>query len=110
MVLMKRLLKKTCVFAVLLFPLNIPGVTGYEETGVKAAGVVFDINSDRKVEKIGGVVQPEPLDSYIKRLTQALSAQISKLDEKVDRIERKLDARLAAGSLPAAAGPESSKA
>ena len=107
---MKPLFSKTCTLLGVLFLLNVPGVTGYEETGVKAAGVVFDINSDRKVEKIGGVVQPEPLDSYIKRLTQALSGQITQLDEKIERIEKKLDSALSSGKLAAAPGGENSKA
>ena len=88
---------KALALAALVFFLCIPRVTAdeYEERGVKAAGVVFDINSDRKVEKIGGIVQPEPLDAYLKRLTDALSAQVSNLDAKVDRVEKKLDAVLA---------------
>ncbi|MCB9800243.1 MAG: hypothetical protein H6757_05750 [Candidatus Omnitrophica bacterium] len=75
--------------AIAMLFLNIHPVFGADESsgGVKKAGVIFNIAADRRVEKIGGVVQPEPLDQYLARLFTALSEQIQTLDEKVVRLQ-----------------------
>lgn len=59
-----------------------------EEThGVLANGVVHNIAPDRKVEKIGGIMQPEPLDVYLKRLFDDLSKKLDMMDQRLQNIE-----------------------
>jgi len=58
-----------------------------ESHGVLAGGVVHNIASDRKVEKIGGIMQPEPLDFYLKRLFEDLSKKIDHIDQRLQNIE-----------------------
>lgn len=79
--------------AIFLIFLNAHPVLSADEPtgGVKKGGVIFNIAADRKVEKIGGVVQPEPLDQYLGRLFAALSEQIQEVDTKVVRIQAELD-------------------
>ena len=55
--------------------------------GVRASGVIFNIASDRKVEKIGGIMQPEPLDFYLKRLFEELSKKMDQMDLRLQSIE-----------------------
>jgi len=58
-----------------------------ESHGVLASGVVHNIAPDRKVEKIGGIMQPEPLDFYLKRLFEDLSKKMDRMDERLQTIE-----------------------
>jgi len=57
------------------------GVTGCLEQVY--AGVVRNIASDRKMEKIGGISEPEGLDKYIKRRMDALDSALAELAEKI---------------------------
>ncbi len=87
-------IQNTVLFFVILSAMVVSRSSAYaeeESAGVKAAGVVHNIAPDRKVEKIGGVMQPEPLDLYIKRLIDHLSEQISQLDQKLDRVASRLN-------------------
>lgn len=65
-------------------------VSAEEEKGVLAGGVVHNIASDRKVEKIGGILQPEPLDLYLKRLFQELSAQMTRIEKRLEDLEKEV--------------------
>lgn len=59
--------------------------------GVKKYGVVHNIAEDRRVEKVGGLYEPEGLDIYIKRHLDAFGAKIEALESKLDDFEKKLD-------------------
>ena len=63
-----------------------------ESKGVTAGGVVFNIASDRQVKKIGGIVQPEPLDLYLKRLLDSISERLERIEKKVDAAAADLQA------------------
>ncbi len=67
-----------------------------KENGVLAGGVVHNIASDRKVEKIGGILQPEPLDLYLKRLFLELSQQMTRIENRLENIEKNMPALKAA--------------
>jgi len=58
-----------------------------EKKGVLAAGVIHNIAPDRKVERVGGIMQPEPLDLYLKRLFEQMYTKMDVLDERLQRIE-----------------------
>jgi len=93
-------------FFLLLLVLELPQAWSNEEEkhGVLAAGVVHNIASDRKVEKIGGIMQPEPLDGYLKRLFEELSKKIDVIDQRLQNIETTLHQQVprsaASGSVP----------
>ncbi len=82
------------LFAVLF--LTSSAAFAEEQKGVTKGGVVFNIAADRKVESIGGIVQPEPLDLYLKRLMDNLGERLTRLEEKVDGLRE--DVRLLRGS------------
>ncbi len=83
------------IFSLGTLSLGGPAFAEDADQGVKKYGVVFDIASDRRVEKAGGIYQPEGLDKYIKRLTDDLAARITALEESNKRNGEKLDAALA---------------
>lgn len=55
-----------------------------DDTGVKSHGVIYNVAEDRRMEKIGGVYQPEDLDKYMKR-------HFDSLEQKLDNIASRLD-------------------
>ena len=57
-----------------------------EDKGVVAGGVVFNIASDRQVKSIGGIVQPEALDLYLKRRFDGLNDRLDSVERKVDSL------------------------
>jgi hypothetical protein len=59
--------------------------------GVKKYGLVHNIAEDRRVEKVGGLYEPEGLDLYMKRHMDVLEEQIKGLKNKLDTMDRKLD-------------------
>lgn len=61
------------------------------ETGVKSHGVVFNMASDRKIEKVGGIYQPEDLDKYVDRRIDEISEKIDKLQKQLDEATRALE-------------------
>lgn len=80
-----------------------------ERQGVVAGGVVHNIASDRKVEKIGGILQPEPLDSYLKRLFDNLSKKLDLMDERLQNIEEAIHSGLARPPITPSGNPERSQ-
>ncbi|MBI3306469.1 MAG: hypothetical protein HYZ84_01495 [Candidatus Omnitrophica bacterium] len=56
------------------------------ESGVVRHGVTHNIAADRKVEKVGGIYEPEGLDKYLKRKFDELGEKIDKLSQKVDAL------------------------
>ena len=71
----------------LLFSGLSPAWSDDESHGVLAGGVIHNIAADRKVEKIGGIMQPEPLDFYLKRLFDELSKKMDQMDLRLQNIE-----------------------
>ncbi len=61
------------------------------ETGVRHNGVVFNIAKDRRVEKVGGIYEPEGLDKYVDRRMSEISEKMQKLEGQVELLLKKLD-------------------
>ena len=79
--------------------------TKTKDEGVTSHGVVFNIAKDRKVEKVGGLYEPEGLDKYVDRKVSELSermarfeAQLDQTNSKLDEISKKLSAMTSAAS------------
>ena len=58
-----------------------------EGSRVQGQGFRHQIAVDRKIEKYGGLYEPEALDVYMKRKFDALSEQIAQLQEKLEAVE-----------------------
>ena len=78
-----------------------------QEQGVKVNGVVFNISKDRKIEKIGGVYNPEGLDKYVDRRLnemnerlQTIETHIAESNTKLDKLAEQLSAAAAKDSVP----------
>ncbi|MFZ5801922.1 MAG: hypothetical protein ACOY3K_02260 [Candidatus Omnitrophota bacterium] len=63
-----------------------------ELVGVKTKGVFFNVASDRRVENIGGVYQPEGLDIYLKRNLDTMSEEIRDLRKDVQDLAKGIEA------------------
>lgn len=61
-----------------------------QDGGVKSHGVIHNIAEDRKVERIGGIYEPEGLDKYMKRKFDAMSEKIDSLEAKVDQLTQEV--------------------
>jgi len=59
--------------------------------GVKKYGIVHNIAEDRRVEKVGGLYEPEGLDIYVKRHLDSLAAEIKGLESRLDAMNKKID-------------------
>jgi len=64
------------------------------DQGVKHNGVVFNIAKDRKIEKIGGIYEPEGVDKYVNRKINEVNDRIERLEVQVIDSNKKLDAIL----------------
>jgi len=62
-----------------------------EERGVTHNGVVFNIAKDRKIERIGGLYEPEGIDKYFERKMDEVKVRIAGLEEKLNESNKKLD-------------------
>jgi hypothetical protein len=80
--------RKAVMIGLLVFFSGLPRAWAEEEShGVLASGVIHNIAPDRKVEKIGGIMQPEPLDTYLKRLFDELFIKMDQMDQRLQKIE-----------------------
>ena len=70
-----------------------------KEEGVKHNGVVFNIAKDRKVEKIGGIYEPEGLDKYVERRMNEVTEHMNRIEAQVEKISQKLEAMSASTSI-----------
>lgn len=66
-----------------------------EGAGVKRHGVIHNIADDRKVERVGGIYEPESLDKYMRRKfdevfskLDRMEGQLTDLQTAVERIEK----------------------
>ena len=62
-----------------------------KDVSVKKLGVSWNIAEDRKMERIGGMYEPEGLDKYMKRYFEQLSAKVEQLTEQSKRLEKKVE-------------------
>lgn len=62
-----------------------------QETGVRHHGVVFNISKDRRIEKVGGIYEPEGLDKYVDRRMGEINARIDSLEAQVKETNSKID-------------------
>lgn len=62
-----------------------------KDVSVKKLGVSWNIAEDRKMERIGGIYEPEGLDKYMKRYFEQLSAKVDQLTEQSKRLEKKIE-------------------
>lgn len=62
-----------------------------EEQGVLVNGVFLNIAKDRKIEKVGGIYEPEGLDKYVERRINLLDDRLQKMEEQMQETNRKLD-------------------
>lgn len=65
-------------------------VQAEEEAGVKVNGVSFNIASDRRIIKVGGVYQPEELDFYMKRRFDDIQTQLAQIQESQKKLEERI--------------------
>lgn len=65
-----------------------------DEAGEKRYGVVQNIAEDRKVERVGGIYEPEGLDKYMKRRFDAMDSRLDELNAKMDDLGARLDKAL----------------
>lgn len=65
--------------------------SGSDGEGVKKHGVVHNIAEDRRVEKVGGLYEPEGLDIYMKRHLDTLESQVRALEGKLETVNKKID-------------------
>lgn len=80
-----------------------------DNSGVVRYGVTHNIAEDRKVEKVGGIYEPEGLDKYMKRKFDDLEAKIEGLAEKIEGLTRSIkdiDSKVAQIKTPAKPEPE----
>jgi hypothetical protein len=54
--------------------------------GVKAHGVIHNIAEDRRIEKIGGLYEPEGVDKYMKRHFDKINERIRSLEQQLDKL------------------------
>lgn len=59
---------------------------------VKVNGIIFNVAKDRRVEKVGGIYEPEGLDKYVDRRVGELSGRLERMESQLDETNRKLDA------------------
>ncbi|MBI4550376.1 MAG: hypothetical protein HY714_05575, partial [Candidatus Omnitrophica bacterium] len=69
---------------------RVLGAQDETDEGVKKFGTVHNIAEDRKIEKIGGLYEPEGLDKYMKRLFEGVNARMDALEGQVSRVEKQL--------------------
>lgn len=72
------------------FVLLCAGEAFAQDAGEERGGVVFNIAEDRRIERIGGVHQPEGLDKYMKRRFDELKAQIQSLESTVEELQAQM--------------------
>jgi|GEM_PF-1806539 len=86
---------KTGMLFILLLSNAMPLLFSAEENknvgGVLSHGVVFNIAKDRKIEKIGGIYEPEGIDKYVERKVNELSERMAKFEAQLDQTNSKLD-------------------
>ncbi len=58
-------------------------------------GVVFNMANDRKIEKTGGIYEPEGLDKYFSRRMDKMSEQIAGLEKQIGGMKGLLEEVLA---------------
>lgn len=66
-----------------------------DDVGIKKYGVVHNIAEDRKVEKVGGIYEPESLDKYLKRRLDDVNGRVNELSGKMDLLNQKIDSLIA---------------
>ncbi len=62
-----------------------------QDSGIRKYGVVHNIADDRKVEKVGGIYEPEGLDKYLQRRLDDVTARLDEFSEKLNKIDQKLE-------------------
>jgi len=63
-----------------------------EEGGLKKYGVIHNIASDRQVERVGGIYEPEGLDKYVQRKFDEVYARLDELENRLAGIEKSIEA------------------
>jgi hypothetical protein len=63
---------------------------GAQESGQKKYGVIFNIAEDRKVEKVGGIYEPEGLDKYVRRRFDAVDERLDSLEKMITDLKSEL--------------------
>jgi len=62
----------------------------------KRYGVIYNIAEDRKVEKVGGIYEPEGIDKYMKRRFDVFDSKLDEINTKLAALDAKLEMALAA--------------
>lgn len=62
-----------------------------DSDSVKVNGVTFNIAKDRKIEKVGGIYEPEGIDKYVDRRVSELSDRLQQMEAKMNETNQKLD-------------------
>jgi hypothetical protein len=111
--------KFRCLNLLLVLLLCVPCLAQAEdeEGGQQKYGVIHNIADDRKVEKVGGIYEPEGIDKYMKRRFDAMderlgaiegqiaqiSADVKDLGKKIEESNKKKDEEATLVSKPAVA-------
>lgn len=64
--------------------------TETEARGVQSHGVIHNIAKDRRVERIGGLYQPEGLDIYLKRHLDVIQTQMKQMENEMQQMREDL--------------------
>ena len=62
-----------------------------QDQGVRHNGFVFNVSKDRRIEKVGGIYEPEGLDKYVDRRMGEINARIDSLEAQVKETNSKID-------------------
>ncbi len=65
--------------------------TAGNDKGMKKYGIVHNIAEDRRLEKVGGLYEPEGLDIYMKRHMDGLEEKMNGVEGKVEEMREKLE-------------------
>ena len=76
-------------FAVML-AIGLAIATPAYADGVKYKGVDFNVENDRQFVRVGGVHQPEGMDTYNKRYFDKVSRQIAALSEQNEELKKEI--------------------
>ena len=93
------MLRRKCVFLMFFVTLSIMAVNQYamatdeidDEAGLRKYGVVHNVAEDRKVEKVGGIYEPEGLAKYIKRRLDEVTNRLDRMTAELQLLNQKLD-------------------
>ncbi len=72
--------------------------TGPTPGGVTVGGMIFNMAPDRRTELIGGKIEPEGLDKYMKRRFDASDQKLDTMASQIEKLLREMEQLKSSGS------------